>query len=192
MLATPSFDRKAKLYVSAMGGKDNVHLIAQQAIDAEDYGWAMEILTHAVRADESDQKAKDLKAKAMREWGYDQANIYYRNFALSGAKELDGSLDVSGAFDFANPVIIQQFGIGTILENLRVKIDAEKASLRMQIWCLKYRAVWSMISYLAAERSRMRSSQVKGLPRETWMAFQRSRHSLTLEKQISSYPPGNA
>ncbi|MCK7616267.1 alkyl sulfatase dimerization domain-containing protein [Roseibium sediminicola] len=126
-LATPSFERKAKLYVSAMGGRDDVLELARQAIEAEDYGWAMEVLTHLVRANPDDKDARMLKSEAMRAWGYDQANIYYRNFALSGAAELDGSLDQSGAFDFANPVIIQQFGIGTILENLRVKIDASKA-----------------------------------------------------------------
>ncbi len=126
-LATPSFKRKAQLYVSAMGGRDNVVKLANQAIEAKDYGWAMEITTHLVRANPDDNEARDLKAKAMEAWGYNQSNIYYRNFALSGAKELDGSLDKSGAFDFANPVIIQQFSIGTILENLRVKIKASKA-----------------------------------------------------------------
>ena len=126
-LATPAFQRKARLYVSAMGGRDSVLEIARQAIDAKDYGWAMEVLTHVVRANPDDKDARVLKAEAMRDWGYDQANIYYRNFALSGAAELDGSLDRSGAFDFANPVIIEQFGIGTILENLRVKVDAAKA-----------------------------------------------------------------
>ncbi|MFD0910876.1 alkyl sulfatase dimerization domain-containing protein [Ruegeria arenilitoris] len=127
-LAVPAFDRRAKLYVSAMGGRDAVLDIARQAIEAEDYGWAMEITTHVVRADPSDVEARQVKADAMRAWGYDQSNIYYRNFALSGAAELDGSLDRSGAFNFANPVIIQQFSIGTILENLRVKIDGEKAA----------------------------------------------------------------
>ena len=126
-LATPSFDRKAKLYVSAMGGRDHVMEMAQQAIDKKDYGWAMEIMTHVVRANPDDMEASKLKGEAMQKWGYDQANIYYRNFALSGASELKGTLDKSGAFDFANPVIIQQFGIGTILENLRVKIDGDKA-----------------------------------------------------------------
>ncbi|MDM9629994.1 alkyl sulfatase dimerization domain-containing protein [Robiginitalea aurantiaca] len=127
-LATPSFKRKAALYVSAMGGRDNVLKIANQAIDAGDYGWAMEITTHLIRSNPEDSDARKVKAKAMQEWGYDQSNIYYRNFALSGAKELDETLDKSGAFDFANPVIIQQFGIGTILENLRVKINASKAT----------------------------------------------------------------
>lgn len=127
-LATPGFERKARLYVSAMGGRENVLLLAQEAIDNEDYGWAMEILTHAVRADRADNEARNLKATAMRAWGFDQANIYYRNFAISGAAELDGSLDRSGAFNFASPVIIEQFDIGTILENLRVKVDAGQAA----------------------------------------------------------------
>ncbi|RZT00231.1 alkyl sulfatase dimerization domain-containing protein [Aquimarina brevivitae] len=127
-LATPSFYRKAKLYVSAMGGRDNILKIAEEAIEAKDYGWAMEITTHLIRSNPKDTVARNVKARAMEAWGFDQSNIYYRNFALSGAKELDGTLDKSGAFDFANPVIIQQFSIGTILENLRVKINAPKAT----------------------------------------------------------------
>lgn len=126
-LATPSFKRKARLYVSAMGGRENVLKIANKAIEEKDYGWAMEITTHLIRSNPEDTEARQVKARAMQAWGYDQSNIYYRNFALSGAKELDGTIDKSGAFDFANPVIIQQFSIGTILENLRVKIDASKA-----------------------------------------------------------------
>ncbi|WP_437344273.1 alkyl sulfatase dimerization domain-containing protein [Mesorhizobium marinum] len=127
-LATPSVERKARLYVSAMGGADSVKELARTAIKAKDYGWAMEIMTQAIRANPGDKEARLLKAEAMRAWGYDQANIYWRGFAISGAAELDGSLDRSGAFDFANPVIIQQFSVGTILENLRVKIDAAKAT----------------------------------------------------------------
>ena len=126
-LATPAFERKAALYVDAMGGADRVIALARNAIARKDFGWAMELMTQVIRADQSNETAKMLKAEAMRQWGYNQANIYWRDFALSGAAELDGTLNTSGAFDFANPVIIQQFAIGTILENLRVNIDAEKA-----------------------------------------------------------------
>lgn len=125
--ATPRFKRKAKLYVSAMGGRDAVLSLARQAIDAGDYGWAMEVSTHAVRADPNDKEARKLKAEAMRAWGYQQANIYWRNFAVSGAAELDGSMDRSNAWNFADPVILEQFSLANILENLRVKVDAGKA-----------------------------------------------------------------
>lgn len=127
-LARPEFTRRARLYVSAMGGRDAVLDIARAAIAAEDYGWAMDITTHLVRADPSDTEARQIKADAMRAWGYDQANIYYRNFALTGAAELDGSLSDEGVWNFADPVIIRQFSVGTILENLRVKLDGERAA----------------------------------------------------------------
>jgi len=126
-LATPSFHRKAKLYVEAMGGTDGVMDIAQQAIESEDYGWAAEILTHLVRAQPDNQSAKDLKAQALRQWGYDQANPYFRMFALSGAAELDNTKKELPPVDFGSPAIVSQLSIGTILENMRVKIDADKA-----------------------------------------------------------------
>jgi len=126
-LATPAFKRKSQLYVSAMGGRDQVMMHAKQALDHKDYGWAMEVLTHVIRSNQNDEEAMKLKALAMRSWGYEQSNIYWRDFALSGAAELDGSLRKEGAFDFANPIIIKQFSIGSILENLRVKIDPQKA-----------------------------------------------------------------
>ncbi|ELO1774665.1 MBL fold metallo-hydrolase [Vibrio fluvialis] len=127
-LAKPEFKRRAKLYVSAMGGRNAVLELAKQAMDAKDYGWAMDITTHLVRRNPEDLQARKAKADAMRAWGYEQANIYYRNFALTGAAELDNALPTDGAWNFANPVIVKQFTIGTILENLRVKIDGEKAA----------------------------------------------------------------
>ncbi|MFV0607089.1 MAG: alkyl sulfatase dimerization domain-containing protein [Niabella sp.] len=126
-LATPDYQRKAKLYVSAMGGEENVLKLARQAIDAQDYGWAMEVATQLVRSNPEDKSACDIKAEAMRKWGYEQANPYYRFFALSGAGELDGSMNKKGAWNYANPVIVSQFETGTILENLRVNVNPQKA-----------------------------------------------------------------
>ncbi|MFV0322689.1 MAG: alkyl sulfatase dimerization domain-containing protein [Alphaproteobacteria bacterium] len=126
-LATPTFKRKAALYVDALGGRDKIIENANAAIERGDYGWAMEITTHLVRATPDDQEARNIKAKAMRNWGYGQANIYWRNFALSGAAELDGSINKAGSWNFANPVIVRQFDTGSILENMRVKINAERA-----------------------------------------------------------------
>lgn len=126
-LATPDYERKAKLYVSAMGGEENVLKLAQQAIDAKDYGWAMEVTTHLVRSNPKNQRACNIKAEAMRKWGQEQANVYFRGFALSGAGELDGTMSKKGAWNYASPVIVSQFETGTILENLRVNLDAQKA-----------------------------------------------------------------
>jgi alkyl sulfatase BDS1-like metallo-beta-lactamase superfamily hydrolase len=82
-----------------MGGRDEVIENAQDAMDNENYGWVMEILTHVIRADNNDMVARNLKADAMRKWGYQQENIYWRDFALVGAAELDGTLDKSNLWN---------------------------------------------------------------------------------------------
>jgi alkyl sulfatase BDS1-like metallo-beta-lactamase superfamily hydrolase len=126
-LARPEFSEISDRYVAAMGGRDNVMAIARKALDAGDYGWAAEILTHVTRADSDDQEARELKAEALRQWAYLQTNIYWRTQALSAAGELDGTLDRSMAWSFSDPVIVQALPTNAILETFRVNLNAERA-----------------------------------------------------------------
>lgn len=126
-LARPGFIELSERYVEAMGGRDDVVERARQALAAEEYGWVAELLTHVTRANPDDQEARDLKAEALREWGYLQANIYWRTLALSAAGELDGSLDRSLPWNFADPVIVQALPTTAILETFRVNLNAERA-----------------------------------------------------------------
>lgn len=126
-LATPGYVEKSKLYVDAMGGRDKVIENAKNALDNGNYGWTMEVLTHVIRVNHDDMEARKLKAEAMRKWGYQQDNIYWRDFALVGAAELDGTLDRSNMWNFAAPDIIKTLPPGPTLESLSVRLDAEKA-----------------------------------------------------------------
>ncbi|CDT97325.1 Metallo-beta-lactamase family protein (fragment) [Vibrio coralliirubri] len=110
-----------------MGGEDNVIDIAEKAFEDENYGWAAEVLTHVNNADPENMEARTLKSEALREWGYEQTNIYWRGFAISNAGELDGSLDRSVAWDFANPAIVKVLPTTKILETERVNLNAERA-----------------------------------------------------------------
>ena len=126
-LARPGVEEMAQDYVDAMGGEANVIKMAQQAVDAKNYGWAAEILTHVNNVDPENMAARDLKAEALRQWGYKQTNIYWRGFAISNAGELDGTLDRSVAWDFANPAIVKVLPTVKILETQRVNLNAERA-----------------------------------------------------------------
>jgi alkyl sulfatase BDS1-like metallo-beta-lactamase superfamily hydrolase len=88
----PRSDRSAR-YVAAMGGRDAVIATATQAHADGDYRWAAEILTHLLRVDPDDQQARQLKADALRQLGYQAVNPIWRNNYLMAAKELDGTLD---------------------------------------------------------------------------------------------------
>ena len=126
-LARPAVKDMAQDYVDAMGGEANVIKMAQKAVDTENYGWAAEILTHVNNVDPANMDARNLKAEALREWGYKQTNIYWRGFAVADAGELDGTLDRSVAWDFANPAIVKVLPTTKILATQRVNLNAERA-----------------------------------------------------------------
>ncbi len=127
-LATPGFEKKAALYVEALGGRDAILDKARKALDEGEYGWSMELLTHAVRVDGEDMEARAMKAEAMREWAYQQPNIYWRGLALGGALELEDKLDYSRIWNFAAPDIIKALSPDAIIESVRVRLDPEKAA----------------------------------------------------------------
>jgi alkyl sulfatase BDS1-like metallo-beta-lactamase superfamily hydrolase len=87
--ARPDFGRRAELYVEQMGGRDKILRSAQKALNDKDYGWTMDLTTWLIRHDPKDQEARNLKAKAMRQWGFQQPEPGWRNWALTGAWELE-------------------------------------------------------------------------------------------------------
>jgi alkyl sulfatase BDS1-like metallo-beta-lactamase superfamily hydrolase len=127
-LARPGFIELSRQYVEAMGGRDAVLEKGQAAVKDENYGWAAEILTHLTRADPTDAEARNLKAEALRQWAYLQTNIYWRAFGISGSKELDGTLDRSKPWNFADPAIVKVLPTNQILRTMSVRLNAENAA----------------------------------------------------------------
>jgi alkyl sulfatase BDS1-like metallo-beta-lactamase superfamily hydrolase len=80
-------------YVAAMGGRDAVVAIAMHAHADRDFRWVAEVLTHILRIDPNDQRARQLKADALRQLGYQASNPIWRNNYLMAAREIDGTLD---------------------------------------------------------------------------------------------------
>jgi len=126
-LARPGFIELSKQYVRVMGGRDAVLDEARKALDAKNYGWASEVLTHATRSDPNDMQARELKADALRQWAYNQTNIYWRAYGLSGAGELNGTLDRSKAWNFADPAIVAALPTTQFLKTMGVRLNADRA-----------------------------------------------------------------
>ncbi|MBF8755456.1 alkyl/aryl-sulfatase [Pseudomonas guariconensis] len=78
----------AKRYVDMMGGADAVLKKAKEYYDKGDYRWVAEVVNHVVFADPSNQAAKNLQADALEQMGYQAESGPWRNFYLTGAKEL--------------------------------------------------------------------------------------------------------
>lgn len=90
-----------KKYVEAMGGAEAVLVKAQTAFDAGDYQWASELLNKLVFSDGENAKARALLADTYEQMGWQTENALWRNFYLTGVKELREGItrlpeDVSG------------------------------------------------------------------------------------------------
>ncbi|MCK7598971.1 MBL fold metallo-hydrolase [Microbulbifer sp. CAU 1566] len=127
-LARPAPKKLSEQYVRVMGGRDAILKEGRKAIDNKDYGWAAELLTHQINVDPKDMEARKLKAEALRKWGYLQTNIYWRGFGIAASKELDGTLDRSQPWNFADPAIVKVLPTKSFLKTMRVRLNADRAA----------------------------------------------------------------
>ena len=119
------YDEASKRYVDLMGGRSNVMKAAQKAADQGDYQWAAELTTHLVRADKNDMDARLLKAEALRQVGYTHSNNNWRNWYLTSAAELDGTIDFSKRLDIQAPDMLKAFPTNELLNGMRFRLQAE-------------------------------------------------------------------
>lgn len=127
---------KAERLIALMGGHDKVLLAAGEAYLKGDYQWAAELASYAIRVDNSDKLARDIKARSFRKLGYASMNINWRNWYLTSAMELEGQFDgndirerakeLRGAF--LSPQMVRNFTPQAFLGNWVTRIDPEKAN----------------------------------------------------------------
>jgi alkyl sulfatase BDS1-like metallo-beta-lactamase superfamily hydrolase len=114
-------------YVEFMGGADAVLEKAQAAFDAGDYRWVAQVVNHVVFADPDNQPAKDLQAEALEQMGYQAESGPWRNFYLSGAKELRDGVVEAGTPSTASPDTIRAMTPELFFDYLGVRLNAERA-----------------------------------------------------------------
>jgi alkyl sulfatase BDS1-like metallo-beta-lactamase superfamily hydrolase len=114
-------------YVAAMGGAQNVLAQGRTAIDAGDYRWAAELLSHAVFADPGNQQARDLQAEAFEQLGYQSEGPQWRNIFLTAAKELREGVSTAGSLATATLETILAMPVGILLDYIAVRLNGPRA-----------------------------------------------------------------
>ncbi|MBE2179357.1 MAG: MBL fold metallo-hydrolase [Chthoniobacterales bacterium] len=117
-------------YVDAMGGADAVVGKAQKAYDAGDYRWVAELLKQVVYADPGNRKARNLQADAFEQLGYQAESGPWRNFYLSGAKELRDGVKKTATPDTASADIERAMSLDQIFDYLAIRLDGPRAAGR--------------------------------------------------------------
>ena len=94
-------------YVEFMGGADALLSNAMKSYNKGEYRWVAEVLNHLVFADPKNKDARNLLADAYEQLGYQAESGPWRNFYLSGAKELRDGVKVLPSPNTAGPDMIK-------------------------------------------------------------------------------------
>jgi alkyl sulfatase BDS1-like metallo-beta-lactamase superfamily hydrolase len=122
----------AERVVGMMGGREAVLDSAATSLSEGDPQFASELCTLLIRVDREDREARLLKARAFRELGYASKNISWRGFYLTGARVLDGSLDLDPLYRLmgmvaANPQALRRMPAHALVELMPLRLKAEEA-----------------------------------------------------------------
>jgi alkyl sulfatase BDS1-like metallo-beta-lactamase superfamily hydrolase len=121
-----------------MGGRDAVVATATQAHADGDFQWAAELLTHVLRLDADDRRARRLKADTLRQLGYQASNPIWRNNYLMAAREIDGTLDgarlLATLRSLGNPDVAASMPIALLLRAFATRLNpAHSAEVQLLV-----------------------------------------------------------
>lgn len=121
----------ASRHVEAMGGRQKVLGLARSAHDEGDYQWAGELATYLIRIDKTDMESRLLKASSFRHLASETINANWRNWYLTSAHELDGSLDTAKAMSrlvdaISSKDLLNALPIDESIAGLSTRLRAEK------------------------------------------------------------------
>jgi alkyl sulfatase BDS1-like metallo-beta-lactamase superfamily hydrolase len=118
----------AERYVAYMGGADAILERARADHEAGDDRWVAEVVKHVVFADPDNVEARELLADALTQLGYRAESGPWRNFYLTGAKELRDGVVVLPTPSTSSPDIIAAMPTGLILDFLSVRLKHQEAA----------------------------------------------------------------
>lgn len=117
----------SRRYVDFMGGADAVLEKARQSYAAGDYRWVAEVVNHVVFAEPGNEAARHLQADALEQLGYQAESGPWRNFYLTGAKELREGVARLATPDTASPDTVRAMTSDMLFDYLGVRLDSEAA-----------------------------------------------------------------
>ncbi len=119
-------------YVEFMGGADNLLAQAKKSFDKGEYRWVAEVVNHLVFAEPKNQDARNLLADTYEQLGYVSESGPWRNFYLSGAKELRDGVKVLPTPNTAGADMIKGMSLDLFFNFMAMKfIGTDKEAQKM-------------------------------------------------------------
>ncbi|KAF7595493.1 hypothetical protein BBP40_005829 [Aspergillus hancockii] len=117
----------AKRYVQCMGGIEKVIDLAKEFSDGGDLRFAATLLDHAVYADQNNDQARNELASVYRKLGYGAENGVWRNFYLTGARELHPQNRPQGSQLVMSADTLMALDLEQLFDTIAIRVDGPKA-----------------------------------------------------------------
>ncbi|WP_444887192.1 alkyl/aryl-sulfatase [Microbulbifer sp. JMSA008] len=114
-------------YVEYMGGEEEIMKRARQDFSQGNYRWVAMVLKHLVFAEPKNQEARYLLADAFEQLGYQAESGIWRNFYLSGARELRHGVEFREEMQPPEE-IVARVPLQLLFDAMAVRLNGEKAA----------------------------------------------------------------
>ena len=118
----------SKRYVEFMGGSAAVLAKARTYFQKGDYRWVAQVVNHVVFAEPENKEARELQAEALEQMGFQSESPIWRNFYLSGAKELRDGVPKNVAMRLGSLDVIRSLTLDMYFDYLAILLNGPKAA----------------------------------------------------------------
>ncbi len=121
-------EEASKKYVETMNGSEAILNKARASFEKGEYRWVAQLVNHLVFAEPDNQEARNLQAEALEQLGYTAESGPWRNFYLTGAKELRAGLVVAEKTSTASADAIKAMTLDMFFDYMAVRLNGPKAA----------------------------------------------------------------
>jgi alkyl sulfatase BDS1-like metallo-beta-lactamase superfamily hydrolase len=118
----------SRKYVEFMGGSEVVLTRARESLKNGEYRWVVQVVNHVVFADPENREARELQADALEQLGYQSESPVWRNFYLSGAKELRDGVTRNIPIQTGGSDVVGSMPLDMFFDFMAVRLNGPKAA----------------------------------------------------------------
>jgi alkyl sulfatase BDS1-like metallo-beta-lactamase superfamily hydrolase len=121
-------EEASKRYVEFMGGSAAVLAKARTYFQKGEYRWVAQVVNHVVFAEPENKEARELQAQTLEQLGFQAESPVWRNFYLSGAKELREGVPQKAPMRVGSLDVIRSLTLDMFFDYLAVLLNGPKAA----------------------------------------------------------------
>jgi len=115
-------------YVEFMGGSQAVLTRARESLKKGDYRWVAQVVNHVIFAEPENIEARELQADALEQLGYQSESPIWRNFYLSGARELRSGVNRNVPVQTRSRDVMRGMAMDQFFDLMAVRLNGPKAA----------------------------------------------------------------